>query len=362
MMRLPNTPSPIPRRNLISIPHWLLIMTGWMLLITPLTAFADEALDQFNLAHQHVQQGQHEQAINALENAINAYPHFAEAHHLLGLVYFTGLQQPEKAIAALKQAVTYYPNFARAHMDLGTVLHHQQNMTEAEAAFQKAVTLYPRFLEAQLALANLYDQTTQTQKAITAYTSALQLKPDQTDVLYKLAYWHHQAGDEQHAHAMLNRLQQADPNHLESWLLQGEIFETERQPDRAIEAYEQALTIKGDLLAPHHALGFLYQDQGKSEQAAAHFSEVVKLDPNNPEAHLNFGVILAGLKQLDDAEREYQTAISLEPNLTEGYYNLGVFYEFHRKDTDRALVQYQAYLQHGGTDERISKLVKKLRP
>ena len=56
---------------------------------------------------------------------------------------------------------------------------------------------------------------------------------------------------------------------------------------------------------------------------------------------------------------EYQSAISLKPKLVEAYYNLGVFYEFYRKDTGRALTQYQKYVQLGGNDERVKKLLKK---
>jgi len=74
---------------------------------------------------------------------------------------------------------------------------------------------------------------------------------------------------------------------------------------------------------------------------------------------LNLGVLYANLDLLDQAEQEYQSAISLKPKLVEAYYNLGVFYEFYRKDTGRALTQYQKYVQLGGNDERVKKLLKK---
>ena len=166
-------------------------------------------------------------------------------------------------MAALKLAVTHYPNFARAQLDLGAVLHHQKKIADAEAAYQKALELYPHFWEARLALANLYDQTQQPQKAIRAFTSALALKPDQPDILYKLAFWHRQAGETQQAQTLLDRLHKTQQNHLGGWLLRGDMAELEEKDKEAIEAYEKALTINGDLLDPHYALGFLYQKQGK---------------------------------------------------------------------------------------------------
>ena len=73
---------------------------------------------------------------------------------------------------------------------------------------------------------------------------------------------------------------------------------------------------------------------------------------------MNLGVVYASMNRLDEAEKEYKHAIALNPDLLDAYYNLGVFYEFHRKDTEKALAQYQEYVAHGGKDERIKKLLK----
>ena len=337
-----------------------LVVIFWVILSFPSMALADKASDLFNQAHEIVAKQDYKQAIQTLKAAIEMYPRFAEAHHLLGIVYFTGLNQPDKAVSALKQAITHYPNFARAYLDLGTVLLHQKKTADAEAAYQKALQLYPDYLEARLATANLYGQTKRPQKSIRAYAAVLELQPDDPEILYRLAYWHNQANETKEAQVMLDRLLKVDDKHLEGWLLQGEISEKENNPHRAIDSYLKALSIKGDLLHPHNALGFLYQEQGNSQSAAKHIKEVIRLAPEDPDAHLNLGVVLSNLKQLDEAEKEYLTAISLNPKFTDAYFNLGVFYEFHRKDTEKALAQYREYLKLGGTDERISQLVKKV--
>ncbi len=336
------------------------ILFACLTCVLPTAAFGDEALDHFNKANELIQQGQHTQAMAALQKSIDAYPKFAEAHHLLGLVYFTGLKEPQKALAALKSAVTHYPNFARAQFDLGAVLQHVGKFDDAELAYKQAATLYPRFEEAQLALANLYDQTKQSQKAIQTFTKVLALNPDHPEGLYKLAFWHRQAGKIQQASTLLDRLHSVKPTHLGGWLLRGDIAEHATNDTDAIAAYEKALAINNELLAPHDALGFLYQNQGKSQKAAKHFRKVITLAPQNPEAHLNLGVVLASLKQLDEAEQQYLSALQLNPALTDAYYNLGVFYEFHRNDTTKALIQYREYLKRGGTDSRIAKLIQKV--
>jgi len=38
-----------------------------------------------------------------------------------------------------------------------------------------------------------------------------------------------------------------------------------------------------------------------------------------------------------------------------------VFYEFHMRDTVRALVTYKKYLELGGTDERVQRIVREFK-
>ena len=72
---------------------------------------------------------------------------------------------------------------------------------------------------------------------------------------------------------------------------------------------------------------------------------------------MNLGMSYTALSLFDEAEHAYERAIELKPNLPEAHYSLGVFYELHRKDSVRALVQYRKYLDLGGKDERVERIV-----
>jgi len=327
----------------------------------PTPGLADEALELFNQAHTQIQQGHYEKASKSLTTAIELFPRFAEAHHLLGVVYFTGLNQPNKALASFKHAIAYYPNFSRAHHDLAVVFQHQKKYANAEAAFQKALELYPRFFEARVSLAHLYDRMKRPKDSIGAYQAVLELQPNNPDALYKLAYWSYQVGDREQAGKALSRLVEIDPTHLAAWILLGQIEETSHHPFKAIYAYQKALGLKGELIDIRYAVGVLFQEQGKSQEAEQQFKEVIRLNPKDAEAHLNLGVIYANMNRLDEAEQAYKSAISLNPQLVDAYYNLGVFYEFHRNDTQKALAHYHEYVKQGGADDRITNLLKKTR-
>ena len=50
---------------------------------------------------------------------------------------------------------------------------------------------------------------------------------------------------------------------------------------------------------------------------------VVKLEPDNAEAHLNLGIALADQHRLDDAVAEFSESIRLAPGDARGHYNKG---------------------------------------
>jgi len=119
-----------------------------------------------------------------------------------------------------------------------------------------------------------------------------------------------------------------------------------------------AIAAKPDLVDAHYNLAFVYRSEEKEEQAAREFLEVLRLKPEYAEAHMNLGLVYTGLSKLDEAERQYEAAINLKPDMAEAHYNLGLFYELHKKDPIKALVQYRKYLELGGKDERVERIVR----
>jgi Flp pilus assembly protein TadD len=104
----------------------------------------------------------------------------------------------------------------------------------------------------------------------------------------------------------------------------------------------------------------LYQQQEQYKEAAQAFENVLRLDKDNPEAHINLGVVYTALLKLKQAEEQYQAALVLDPRLSEAHYNLGLLYEFHHNAPEKALEYYKEYVKLGGQDERIAKLLKKV--
>ena len=91
----------------------------------------------------------------------------------------------------------------------------------------------------------------------------------------------------------------------------------------AERAYRAVLRLKPDFPEIHGKLGFLYQLQGKFQQAAESFEEGLKLNPALPEAHFLLGVTYYQLYQYEKAVGFLNQAIAADPENSKAHLYLG---------------------------------------
>jgi type IV pilus assembly protein PilF len=88
----------------------------------------------------------------------------------------------------------------------------------------------------------------------------------------------------------------------------------------------------------HNALGLVYHDLGKPDDALTHYQKAVKLRPDFSDAHNSFGTLLTDLGRYDEAIEQFKIALSdilyATPFLAEG--NMGWAY-YRKGDVENAL-------------------------
>jgi protein O-mannosyl-transferase len=94
----------------------------------------------------------------------------------------------------------------------------------------------------------------------------------------------------------------------------------------------------------HYNLGIALSNQGKTDEAIAHYREAIELRPSYAEAHYNLGRLLARKGQLDDAVTHYEKALEINPADAEAQNNLGVTL-FGSGRVDEAIAHYQEALK-----------------
>lgn len=100
----------------------------------------------------------------------------------------------------------------------------------------------------------------------------------------------------------------------EQYLEEGHKAARERQFDKAVDAYRQAITLDPNLAAAYHGLGGAYLNMGRPGDALEPMRAAARLEPNNPLIRLNLGVTLANLRRGGEALAELNEAKRLSPN------------------------------------------------
>ena len=114
-----------------------------------------------------IRQGQLDLAEKRLQRVLARQPHSANAHNLLGIVYFRQ-QRYEEAERSLRSAIKDDPKRVDAIRNLGEVYVAEGKADAAEKAYGDAVKLVPGDAKSNLALAMLYQNAGEYQRSLEA--------------------------------------------------------------------------------------------------------------------------------------------------------------------------------------------------
>ena len=146
---------------------------------------------------------------------------------------------------------------------------------------------------------------------------------DQRDALKrKLADLSNQAATEYEA--AQKGTGEKDQNQPLFWAKLGEAYDVAGRTDDAINAYQQAVTLKPDVPGYHNNLGNVLAKAGKIDEAKAEYMKSVQLDPASAaQAWRNFGIVLYNVGRMKDAVEPLQKASELDPKSAQNWYLLG---------------------------------------
>ncbi|NJO47850.1 MAG: tetratricopeptide repeat protein [Oscillatoriales cyanobacterium RM2_1_1] len=103
---------------------------------------------------------------------------------------------------------------------------------------------------------------------------------------------------------------------------QAEAYLNQGQLEDARKAAEQILKLQPQQAEAHKLLGDISQRQGQFSQAQQHYQRAIQLNSNWPELHANLGSLYARTQQWQGAIQEFQRAIQLKPDFAGAYRNL----------------------------------------
>lgn len=96
-------------------------------------------------------------------------------------------------------------------------------------------------------------------------------------------------------------------------------------------------------------------NQNKNAEALFRLESAVRIAPNLPDAHYNYGIALAKMGQTDEAVKQYQEAARLNPQMPYAWMNLGASYQMLGK-IEEAVQAYTEFVTRFPSNPEAGKL------
>ena len=122
----------------------------------------------------------------------------------------------------------------------------------------------------------------------------------------------------------------------------------DRRPTELAEdivGFEMELAADPDQVMMHDDVASLYLQFGQIEEAAAHYRESARLEPDSPAAAYNLGTALLQLRELDEAVAHLERSLDLNPDYALAHNNLGAAFRLKGRMGD-AVRHFPAVARH----------------
>ncbi len=198
------------------------------------------------------QRGEHERALQLIDQSIAASPFVGSYHNNRGEV-LRALKRLDEAVLAFRRAIDLKVQLPQSLSNLGLTLEELGQYEEARIQYQNSLTIRPRHVQTWIALARVNLIEDRLEDAAHAAKTALRIEPDAAEA-------HHLLGTtlrfaqpllaEQH----LRRALQLRPDHQEVWLHLAHALHEQARLDDTLNVLEHAIAldptdrVAGDLL------------------------------------------------------------------------------------------------------------------
>jgi len=261
------------------------------------------------------------QAIEQYKMALDADPNSRVLQDGAANLYFR-LGRIREAVSAAQDQVTQHPDDVNAHLLLGHVylrtLGDGQGPKAAEVLqaaikeYETIVQLKPNDLDNRLLLGQLYGLDHDSAKAEEQFKAAQKIDPNNEDVVLDIAREYSEQGDLNRAAKVISDVPEEDRSGRMDFALAA-LYDQLKRPKDAAEAYKAALQQDPNNTDAERGLAAALAASGQMEAAAKVNSQILKTDPQDPQALIREGEIE---RQKGDYEQALTTFKKAEAQLS----------------------------------------------
>ena len=290
--------------------------------------------------------GTAEQALSALNKAIDLRPDYVEAYNNRGAAKNL-LGKHQEAIADYDKVIQLKPDYAEAYSNRGVTKSLLGKYQEAIADHDKTLQLKPDYAEAYDGRGSAKHFLGRSQEAIADYNEAIRLKPDYAESYLHRGNTNRTLDKYEDAFADYNRVIDLQPDYAEAYDQRGLVQLKLGHHRKAIADYSKAIQLiksgaakltgnqensisltlrrntKFGEAEAYYNRGVVKLELGEFVEAIADYDESIRLKPDYAKSYHSRGVAKIYLKQLNDALADFDEAIRIQPNYAEAYNSRG---------------------------------------
>jgi tetratricopeptide (TPR) repeat protein len=163
------------------------------------------------------------------------------------------------------------------------------------------------------------------------------------ELAFYLAETFFSGGDLERASGYFKRILAIDPSHFESLVYSGIAASEAGEAQEAESLLNRALERKPEAFLPHFALGTLFANNSRWDDAEKELTRAIEVAPV-PSAHVQLGTVLREKGEIGRAIHEFEEAQRIQPDSEEAVFQLGLCY-LEKNWTKRALDCFQQALE-----------------
>jgi tetratricopeptide (TPR) repeat protein len=323
------------------------------------------------------QQKRFPESARLLKEAIRLEPHLVGANLTLGEVY-TLQGKPELALPLYRHVLNLDPSNLPARLELARSETEKKHYNESLDLAKPALAAFKLSADGLFVLATDYLKTG-NQQAASDLTRDWLLLPDMpAEWSTKFALLFANEGVGAAAIDILEDVKKKNPPSYELAFNLAGAYLLEKHWNLALASYDQALSLRPDMLPALQQAAVIAEQQGQLERSLSYWMRAKKLQPDNPEILEGFGRVCLKMDLLEDAEPALTKAADLRPGEPAYQYTLaaakvgkkqfetaqGLLEELLKKKQDDPQLQYAVgsvlYLR-GQLDEAANHLRESVR-
>jgi len=276
-------------------------------------------LKALGLMQRYDKPGNLDQALSALQDAVNTDPQFALGFASLGEVYRLRNQVDpnprwiEQASAMLGKAVEIDDHLPAPYVSLGRLHTSLSKYDLALQEFQKALSINPRNAEAISGMAGVYERMGRIQDAEQSYKRAIALKPDYWDGYNSLANFYDRQGKTADAIVQYQRVIELTPDNPAAYSNLGAEYTSvgdQLSNEKAEAAFKKSLELS-PTYAAYANLGNLYMGEGRYSEAAEATRKALELNGSDYRVWVNLLLDQRLLHDFSSADNTKKRVLSL---------------------------------------------------